>query len=116
MGMSAEVLMVGPFSRSLVPFLSGPSEAYRALRDGAVIVERLAPMSVGSSTGHALAAALRLDAWNDDTLDFEPQHVDRPALRASLSTWLPGAVVEAAMARFDACAAAGFTFYFLANG
>ena len=116
MGMSAEVLMVGPFSRALVPFLSGPPEAYRVLRDGAVIVERLAPMSVGSSTGHALAAALRIDAWKDDTLDFQPGQADRNALRASLSRWLPGPVVEAAMARFDACAAAGFTFYFRANG
>ncbi len=116
MGMSAEVLMVGPFSRALVPFLSRPPEAYLALRDGAVIVERLAPMSVGSSTGHALAAALRLDAWKDDTFDFQPGRVDRNALRAALSTWLPGPVVEAAMARFESCAAAGFTFYFMANG
>jgi hypothetical protein len=116
MGMSAEVLMVGPFSRALMPFLSGPPEAYRALRDGIVIVERLAPMSPGSSTGHALAAALGIDAWKDDSLDFQPGHVDRNALRAALSTWVPDRLVEAAMARFDACADAGFSFYFLANG
>jgi hypothetical protein len=116
MGMNARVLVVGRFTASLVPFLAHPAAAYAGLREGAPLVEQLAPSAPGSTESRALAAALRLDPWDFTTHAFPPEAVDREALRRVLARWADVPDAGAIVARLDALAAAGFRFFFRPEG
>ena len=114
--MNARVLMVGPFTASLVPHLSRPRDAYAGLREGAIIVEPLAPSAPGSSSSRALAEALGVAPWDFNTHAFPPERVDREALRRVVSGLADVRDADAILARLDALGAAGFRFFFRPEG
>ena len=114
MGMTAEVLAVGPFSPSLIPHLTHPPDRYTSVQAGAILMERVFPYCLGSSSSRDLAAALDVDPWDFRTHVVIPERVDCESLRAVLA--LIGADVERAIDRFYALARAGFHFYFRPNG
>jgi hypothetical protein len=116
MGMAARVLAVGRFTASLVPHLSLPPAANAALREGATIVEPLAPCAPGSAESRALAAALRVSPWDFATHAFSFERVDRDELERVLSRWADVPDPRAVVARLDALAAAGFRFFFRPEG
>jgi hypothetical protein len=116
MGMNARVLMVGQFTASLVPHLPRPRGAYAGLREGATIVEPLAPCAPGSSASRALAAALGIAPWDVGTHAFSPERVDRETLLRVLSGWADVRDAPAVIARLDALGAARFRFFFRPEG
>lgn len=109
MGMSAEVLALGPFRRALVPFLSHPAERYAATREGVTLVECVFRTPEGSSRSRELAACLRVDPWDFNTHAFDPWRVDLDALRELFGG-------DAGCEAFIALREAGFEFFFLPNG
>lgn len=114
MGMSAEVLAVGPFRRSLLPFLGHPAERYAATREGATLVESVFRTPEGSSRSRQLAECLGIDPWDFNTHAFNPWSVDLAALRELFAGALHGEAhpVDA----FVGLREAGFEFFFLPNG
>ncbi len=116
MGMSARILALGRYSASLAPLLSHPREAYASLREGAIIVEVLAPRAPGSTSSRALAEALGVSPWDFATHAFPPEAVDRTALLRVLDGWAEVGDAPAVVARFEALAAAGFRFFFRPEG
>jgi hypothetical protein len=116
MGMNARVLAVGRFTAWLVPHLSHPAAAYAGLREGAMIVEPLAPSAPGSSASRALAAVLGVTPSDFGTHAFSPERVDREALQRELSGWADVRDAGAVVARLDAFAVNGFRFFFRPEG
>lgn len=58
MGMSAEIMALGPFDPALIPHLAHPPEHYARMQPGMMLLEPATPMTTGSSTGRDLAAAV----------------------------------------------------------
>jgi hypothetical protein len=107
---------VGRFTASLVPHLSHPAAAYAGLREGAMIVEPLAPSAPGATASRALATALGVTPWDFGTHAFSPERVDREALQRELSGRVEVHDTRAVVARLDALAASGFRFFFRPEG
>ena len=73
MGMSAEIIAVGPFSPEVAGFLGYPARLYANTREGAIVTCRLFRIAEGSTLSRQLAALLGVsDAW-----DFNQHQIDR---------------------------------------
>lgn len=117
MGMSAQILALGPFDPALIPHLAHPPQHYAQVPPGTMILEPTAPMTTGSTTGRELAAAVGASAWDFSTHALDPARFDWPALALALGRFVPDdATRDACLARIRALAAAGFRFWFLPNG
>lgn len=110
--MSAEVLAIGPFHRTLAPVLGTPG-LHANTRDGALLVVPVFAAPEGSTRSRELAACLQVDPWDFNTHAFDPWAADLAALQDFQRHEVPrGAAVE----RFLALRAAGFEFHFIPNG
>ena len=116
MGMSAEILALGPFDPALVPHLTHPPERYARVRPGALLLEPVTPATPGSTCGHELAEAVGATAWDFDTHALDVARIDWDAMRVALGRFLDAAAVDPIIDRFRALAAAGFRFWFRPNG
>jgi hypothetical protein len=116
MGMSAEILALGPFNPSLVLHLPRPPELYSRVPVGALLLEPVVPQTPGSTTGRALAASVGASAWDFDTHALDPDRFDWPALQLALASYLPDPEVLIILARLRALITAGFRFWFQPNG
>ena len=129
MGMSAEVLSIGPFRTTLVPHLRHPPERYAATREGAVIVEVVVSYRHGNSVSRDLAACFGIDAWDFNAHAFDPWRTDIDALRRCVKhdgcpAHVPGERQPNCtacqsidpVAKFLALRDAGHRFYFRPNG
>ncbi len=112
MGMSADVVAIGPFRRELVPYLTHAPERYAATREGAVLVERVFSTPEGSTRSRELATCLGIDPWDFRGHALDASRADVDALRALFDPYGQGAWV----ARFVALRAAGHRFFFRPNG
>lgn len=127
MGMSAEVLAIGPFRRSLVPFLEHPAGRYTSTREGATLVQRVFHTPEGSSRSRQLAECLGVEPWDFNTHALDPWRVNLEALRELLRPRAcpehrvtparePCAACLHPVDTFVALREAGFSFFFLPNG
>jgi hypothetical protein len=108
MGMSAEVLAIGPFQQRLLPFLDQPPERHATTREGAMLVVSVFEAFEGSTRSRELAACVGVEPWDFKTHVFDPWRADLAALRASHAAHR----VE----RFIRLREAGFEFFFRPNG
>ena len=130
MGMSADVIAIGPFRRELVPYLGQPVELHAATRDGATIVLRVFETSEGSSRSRELAACFGVDPWDFQSHALDAARADLPGLRElfrrghegdPVAPRLDDAKIEAPLfvdvvERFVRLRDAGFAFFFRPNG
>ncbi|MFP2904096.1 hypothetical protein ACLESD_03280 [Pyxidicoccus sp. 3LFB2] len=132
MGMSAEVLAIGPFHRGLLPFLDQPPERHAETRDGAVLVVSVFQASEGSTRSRELAACVGVEPWDFKTHAFDSWRVNLPALQefhqgyfrcaehATTQAPAPCTACELAcqhrVERFIRLREAGFEFFFCPNG
>ena len=109
MGMTSDVVAIGPFDESLRGVLSLPSHLYEGLADGTILIEVLFSEHglCGSSASRQLAAVLGVDPWDLNTHHLDPAGLDARALGALVG--------DREAQRFVALRRAGFRFYFRPN-
>jgi hypothetical protein len=107
MGLDAQVIAIGPFSKEIADALEYGAYRYAEVPEGATVVTTMfvAPTSEDS---HALAAAFRVG-----TFEMGKHHLD--AHKADLAQ-LGDVCSEREIADFLSLRARGFQFYFLPNG
>jgi hypothetical protein len=109
MGMTAQVLSIGPFRRDLARHLHYPPDLYAGTQEGVTVVSVLFEC-FGSTQSRELAACFGIDPWDFNQHRLDPHAVDLARLRALYS--LDGGLIEA----FLALREAGFAFHFMPNG
>jgi hypothetical protein len=107
MGLDAQVIGIGRFSKRLLPVLEYPENFYVNTAEGDEIVVNvfIAPTSDSS---YGLARAFGVDAF-----DFGRHHLRSEAADFSLLAELFG---DEGVSRFTSLRDAGFDFYYLPNG
>ena len=108
MGMSAEIIAIGPFSRSIVGHMEYPEDFYKDTREGVPVLRRLFTVYQGSTVSRKMADCFGIEAW-----DFNGHHLD--PVRADLDTLREMFDVRDVSA-FLALREAGLQFYFMPNG
>lgn len=111
MGMSGEVVGIGPFRRELVPYLQQPEAWHQGTREGSVIVVPVFSAPEGSTRSRELAGCMGAEAWDFNTHAIDPSRVDVEALRRFLA--YEG---EHPLECFLRLRDAGFEFFFQPNG
>ena len=108
MGMNAEVIAIGTFQRSIVPYLQYPKEYYVNTRDGVRIAETVFFVESGSSESRQLAAGFGVDPWDFNQHELDPARADIELLREMFG--------DEMVRSFEGLRDAGFSFFFLPNG
>lgn len=108
MGMSAEIMAMGPFSRSIVRYLEYPEDFYKDTREGVVVLRRLFTVYEGSGTSRKLATCFGIEAWDFNQHHLDPMRVDLDTIREMFDV--------RDVCAFLALRDAGFQFYFIPNG
>jgi len=117
MGMSAEILAIGPFSAEIADALEYPAEQYARTRAGVAVFAYLFSVMPGSSTSHAFAEHLGIDnAWDFNQHRIDPAGVDLDRLRAFLGTLQDSADYLKDIERFVRLRDKKFDFFFRPNG
>ncbi|MCK6545405.1 hypothetical protein L6R52_06010 [Myxococcota bacterium] len=115
MGMSGEVIAIGPFRRALVPYLRHDERQHAQTREGSVIVERVFETPEGNERSRALAACFGVDPWDFASHELDASSADVQALRELFREELPTTrpdPVEKWLRLRDA----GFRFFFRPRG
>lgn len=107
MGLDAQVIAVGPFSKDVAPALEYPETFYKNVRDGETVITNVfvAPTSLIS---HGLAESFGVHAMDLGKHHLSPERADI----ARLIELFDAVNVE----RFQRLMRHGFQFYFLPNG
>ena len=117
MGMSAEIIAIGPFSADIADALEYPADLYARTRPGVIVFAYLFSMMPGSSASQALAAQFGIDdAWDFNQHNIDPARVDLDALRGFLSTLHEPQDYLADIDRFVRLRDKKFDFFFRPNG
>ena len=117
MGMSAEILAIGPFSADIADALEYPADLYARTRPGVTVFAYLFSVMPGSSTSHTFAGHLGVDdAWDFNQHKIDPARVDLDALRAFLATLHDSADYLPDVERFVRLRDKRFDFFFRPNG
>lgn len=112
MGMDAELLAIGPFSREVVDVLCYPPGYYKDTPKGATIITVVAVCNTTEASVN-LASALGIGAWRFD------QHCDIEADVSKVDLELFAASIEGGsedVAAFLKLAVNGFKFYYMPDG
>jgi hypothetical protein len=104
MGLDAQVIAIGPFSRSVLPALGYPASYYADVSEGQTVIADVFAAGT-SAASHALAEAFGVGAMELGRHVLDPQIADIEKLTDFGST-----------EDFLLLRAHGFTFYFLPNG
>lgn len=73
MGLSAEIIAIGPFSQDVVEFLGYPVAFFANTKEGAIVTCRLFGIAQGSTLSRHFASLLGVsDPW-----DFNQHRIDR---------------------------------------
>jgi hypothetical protein len=72
MGMCAQIIAIGPFSKAIAEFLDYRSELYAATNEGAIVSRRLFGIAEGSTVSREFAGFLGIS----DTWDFNQHRID----------------------------------------
>lgn len=79
MGMSAEVIAIGPFSQEVAGFLGYPAERFANTKEGATVTCRLFGIAEGSTVSRQFAELLGIsDPW-----DFNQHQIDRTMINVA---------------------------------
>jgi hypothetical protein len=82
MGMCAEIVGIGSYSKSVSCFLDYRSEFYATTLEGAVVSRRLFGIEQGSSLSRTFAALLGIaDPWDFNQHKLIPSRIDLVGLR-----------------------------------
>ena len=108
MGMSADVLAIGPYSTAVKQHMEYPAKFYADTRDGAPILRVLFQVFEGSTKSRELAECFGIDAWDFNQHELDPARADLPKLGEMFG--------EEDVAVFEALRGAGFKFYYRPNG
>ena len=82
MGMCAEIIAIGRFSRSVVQLMDYRPELYEATQEGARVTRRLFGVSEGSSVSREFAALLGvMDPWDFNEHMVDNTRIDEAGLR-----------------------------------
>lgn len=108
MGMTSDVLAIGPFGDAILDHMEYPPKFYVDTREGAPIVRTVFQVYEGSSRSRELAGCFGIDPWDFNQHELDPARADLAKLRATLG---PDEV-----ATFEALRGAGFKFYVRPNG
>ena len=114
MGMCAEIIAIGPYSKSVETQLGYPADRYQATREGAVVSRRLFGISEGSSLSTEFAGLLGItDPWDFNQHKIDNARIDFAGLRAFVEVYEDYDVdVETLVALHHA----GFEFHFRPEG
>ena len=111
MGLSAELIAIGPFSGQVVPVLEHDAVRYEGTLPGTRVVSSVLQAG-GSSTSREMAAACGVEAWNFAQHRLDPRFIDLIALeRVGESLGVEGVANTVRVLE-----EARFEFYFLPNG
>jgi len=117
MGMSAEILAIGPFSKDVADILSYPANQYAGTRPGVSVVTHLFMYIDVNSACYDFAKCLGIsDAWDFNQHKIDPAKVDLDALRRLLDTFVGGEDFVCDIDRFIRLRDNHFDFYFMPNG
>ena len=108
MGMSANVLAIGPYSPTVKGHMEYPAKFYSGTREGAPILRDLFDVHEGSSRSRELASCFGIDPW-----DFNQHEIDASQANIEKLVEMFG---DEEVATFLALRGAGFRFYFRPNG
>ena len=111
MGLSAELIAIGPFARALVPALEHSAERYVHTTPGATVISTVLT-APGTSTSHELARACGVEAWDHKRHALDPEAIDLAAIERLAQT-LGSPDAAKALATLIA---AGFELYYRPNG
>lgn len=106
MGLDAQLIAIGPFSKAVLPGLDYPGEFYAGVEDGATVVANVFT-AITSEISHNLARCFGVGA-----MDLGRHHVG--ASRADLHK-LKELFGDEDVAKFVILRDAGFQFYYLPN-
>jgi hypothetical protein len=106
MGLDAQLIAIGPFSKAVLSGLDYPGQFYAGVEDGATVVANVFT-AITSEISHDLARCFGVGA-----MDLGRHHVD--AGRADLHK-LKGLFGDEDVARFLILRDGGFQFYYLPN-
>jgi hypothetical protein len=116
MGMCAQILAVGKFSRDVVPYLEYPEDHYRHTHEGAPVVRFLFGIFEGSSRSREFAQCFGID----DPWDFNQHRVDaNKADLKKLYELFSGDETDERrrdVEAFEVFRKKGYEFYFVPNG
>jgi len=108
MGMEAEIIAIGPFSRKIAGHMEYPAERYKDTREGVPVITHLFTVYNGSGASRKMAGCFGVEAWDFNQHHLDPVCADLETLREMFDA----REVES----FLALREAGFQFYFVPNG
>ena len=114
MGMYAEVICIGPFSKDIAQYLEYNEERYTDTLEGAIISVTLFGVSEGNTLSRELAVTLGIsDAW-----DFNQHKIDKNAINfTALELFVETNSIYAKDANaLEVLSKNGFEFHFVPNG
>lgn len=107
MGCDAEIIAIGPFSKTLVSALGYPEEQYRGVADGATVITCVFG-AFGSTESEKLARCFGVGRWDLGRHELDASKADLETLRRDFD--------EPGTNHFLALREAGFQFYYMPNG
>ena len=106
--MNAEIVAIGTFRRSLVPFLQYPEAYYANTREGVTIAETVFFIESGTTESRKLADCFHIDPWDFNQHELDPAGADLEGLRELFG--------DQDVRSFVGLRDARFRFFFLPNG
>jgi hypothetical protein len=107
MGCDAEIVAIGPYSKSIVPALCYPEEQYRAVAEGATVITCVFE-AFGSTESEKLARCFGVGRWDLGRHVLDASQADLETLRREFG--------ERDAEDFLTLREAGFQFYYMPNG
>lgn len=107
MGCDAEIIAIGPFSKTLVPALGYPAEQYQGIADGTTVIISVFG-AFGSTESERLAQCFGVGRWELGRHVLDASRADLATLRRDFD--------ELSTEHFVTLREAGFQFYFMPNG
>jgi hypothetical protein len=106
MGCDAQIIAIGPFSKTLLSALTYPEEQYRQVQEGTTIITTVFA-ACGSTESETLAQCFGVGRWDLDRHVLDPKQADLAKLRQ---------FDDKGTDSFVALRQAGFQFYYVPNG
>lgn len=112
MGMDADVIAIGRFSKAIAPYLGYPLYSYDDTPEGATVITSLLECCTTYQSGE-LAEALGIDPWKFEQAHFDANLVAEEVLQDAIGRDTCG---RWEVERFLELRTAGFQFYYRPNG
>ena len=114
MGMYAEIIAIGPFSKDILEYMEYSEVYYRDTKEGAIITRVLFGVSQGTTVGHEFANCFGItDGWDFNQHKISNSKVDLELLKAFVLRYDE---YEDDYKIFKVLLDKGFEFHFAPNG